>query len=62
VCMVPALYLWERGNFVSLFEHMLQHVESIGFVRIVWEECIFSNGEVGMLSFVGPSRPYIPCN
>jgi hypothetical protein len=28
----------------------------------VLEVCIFSNGEVGMFSFVGLCRPYIPCN
>jgi hypothetical protein len=26
------------------------------------EECIFSNGEVGMFSFVGLCIPFIPCN
>jgi hypothetical protein len=31
----------------------------VSFVR---EGCIFSNGEVGMFSFVGPCTPYIPCN
>jgi hypothetical protein len=28
----------------------------------VLEECISLNGKVGMFSFVGPCRPYIPCN
>jgi hypothetical protein len=28
----------------------------------VLEDCIVSNGEVGIISFAGPSRPYIPCN
>jgi hypothetical protein len=26
------------------------------------EECIVSNGKVGMSPFVGSCRPYIPCN
>jgi hypothetical protein len=41
---------------------MLLLIMCIGFVWFVREECIFSNGEVGMLSFVGPCRPCIPCN
>jgi hypothetical protein len=28
----------------------------------VQEECIVPNGEVGVFSFVGLCRPYIPCN
>jgi hypothetical protein len=40
---------------------MLLLVECIEFVGCV-EECIVSNGEMGMFSFVGPRRPYIPCN
>jgi hypothetical protein len=41
---------------------MILLVECIGFVWFVWEECIFSNREESMFSFVGPCRPYIPCN
>jgi hypothetical protein len=25
-------------------------------------ECIFSGGEVGMFSFIGPCRPYMSCS
>jgi hypothetical protein len=56
-----ALYLWERKNFVWLLEHMLLRAECIGFVSFV-QDCIISNGEVGMFSFVGPCRQYISCN
>jgi hypothetical protein len=41
---------------------MLRLVDSIRFVWFVREECIFSNGEVGMFPIVGPCRPCIPCN
>jgi hypothetical protein len=41
---------------------MLLLVECVRFVWFVQQECIVSNGEVGMFSFVGPCRPYIPCN
>jgi hypothetical protein len=32
------------------------------FVSFVQEECIVSDEEVGMFSFVGLCRPYILCN
>jgi hypothetical protein len=41
---------------------MLLLAECIGFVSFVQEDCIISNREVGMFSFVGPCRPNIPCN
>jgi hypothetical protein len=56
-----ALYLWEHRNFVLLFGYMLLLVENMGYVLIM-QECIVSNVEVGMISFVGPCKPYIPRN
>jgi hypothetical protein len=41
---------------------MLLLVECIGYVSFVREECIVSNGEVDMFSFIVLCRPYIPCN
>jgi hypothetical protein len=32
VCVALALYMWERKNFVWLFEHMLLLVECIEYV------------------------------
>jgi hypothetical protein len=40
---------------------MLLLIECVMFVWIV-QECIVSNGEVGMFSLVGPCRWYISCN
>jgi Pyruvate/2-oxoacid:ferredoxin oxidoreductase delta subunit len=58
--MVLPVCLRGCRSFVWLFEHMLLLVRCIGFAWFVQGECIFSNGEVGMCSFVGPCRPYIP--
>jgi hypothetical protein len=41
---------------------MLFLVQCVRFVWFVQEKSIVSNGEVVMFSFVGPCRPYIPCN
>jgi hypothetical protein len=60
-CVALALYLWERKNFLWLFECMLLLVECKGFVLFFREERIFSNTEVGVFSSVSPCRPYIPC-
>jgi hypothetical protein len=39
---------------------MLLQVESVGFVCLCGEECIFLNREVDVFSYVGPCRLYIP--
>jgi hypothetical protein len=57
-----ALYLWEHEILAWLLEHMILLVECVRLVWFVREECISSNGEVDRFSFVGPCRPYIPCN
>jgi hypothetical protein len=62
LCVDLALYLLQHKNFSWLFEHKLLLVECIGYVWFVRKECIVPKGEVGMFSFVGPFRPYIPCN
>jgi hypothetical protein len=62
LCVALALHLWEYRNFVWLFQHMLFLVECIGCVKFVREECNVSKGEVDIFSFLGLSRPYIPCN
>jgi hypothetical protein len=49
-------------RLVWLLEHTILLVECIGFVWFVRETCISSNREVGMFSFVGPCRLYIPCS
>jgi hypothetical protein len=51
-----------RIGIFFLFEHVLLLVECIEFILFVREKCIVSNGEVGMFSFVGICRHYIPCN
>jgi hypothetical protein len=55
--VVPALHLLENRNFVWLFDHMLLLVEYVVFVLICGEECIISNGDVGVFSFAGLCRP-----
>jgi hypothetical protein len=49
-------YLRHHKNFVWLFEHKLLLDECVMFIWFVQEECNVSNGDVGMVSFVGPCR------
>jgi hypothetical protein len=46
-------FLRQHKNFVWLFELMFLLVECVRFDWFVQEECIVSNGEVGMFYFVG---------
>jgi hypothetical protein len=53
---------WERRIFCFLlFEDILISFEYVGYV-FFREECIFSDGEVGLFPFVARSRQYMPCN